>query len=315
MEGNIENIKVSVVMPTYKRSEYLIRAIESVLGQKYKNIEVVVVDDNGKNNDFRYATEEKMKRYEGDTRVKYIKNDTNIGGGLSRNVGISNCEGEYISFLDDDDIYLPNKVINQLEYMIIKNIDVCFTNLKLHNNDDKLVDYREFSFIKSFKNKELLKYHLTKHITGTPTFMYKKDVLKFIGGFRDVKVSQEFYLMLDTIEYGAKIGYLNKSDVIAYKHDGEKISNGKNKINGEKLLYENKVRYFNDLSSKDINFIKFRHKSIMAISYFRNKQYGKFFVKSIEVGICFPVTLTKEVISFVKKIMDKSSSEEIEEYD
>src|SRR5690625_1431721 len=79
------NGKVSVIIPTYKRSDFLERALESVLAQSYANIEVVVVDDNEPNSSFRAKTEEKMKKYSEDKRIKYIKNKKNLGGALARN--------------------------------------------------------------------------------------------------------------------------------------------------------------------------------------------------------------------------------------
>jgi len=66
--------KVSVIIPTYKRSEFLERAIESILNQTYKNIEIIVVDDNDPNSKYRESTARKMQKYYKDNRVRYIKN-------------------------------------------------------------------------------------------------------------------------------------------------------------------------------------------------------------------------------------------------
>jgi hypothetical protein len=66
--------------------------------------------------------------------------------------------------------------------------------------------------------------------------MYKAEKLKEIGGFEDAKMGQEFYLMLKSIENDLSIGYLDDCNVIAYRHTSGGISQGKNKINGEKTL-------------------------------------------------------------------------------
>lgn len=300
----MNDIKVSVIIPTYKRSEYLIRAINSVLNQTYSNIEIIVVDDNDSKSEYREITEKKMASYNTNAKIIYIKNEKNIGGAKSRNVGIQNATGEYITFLDDDDIYLNEKVERQLESMLDAELDVTFTDLRLHNMKDKLVDYREFKFIKSFENNKLLKYHLTRHITGTPTFMFKSKTLREANGFRDVNMGQEFYLMLDTIESGAKIGYIPESYVVAYLHNGEKISSGPNKINGEKALYFNKQKYFSKLTPKEIKYIKFRHRAVMAVAYKRNKQYGKLLFEGVKAVGLTPLVALKEILLFVKKVIN-----------
>lgn len=97
---------VSVIIPTYKRPNMLGRAIDSVLGQSYTNIEVVVVDDNSDGDKYRLETIQYMERYANDYRVKYIKHKTNQNGSAARNTGIQNSVGEYIAFLDDDDYFL-----------------------------------------------------------------------------------------------------------------------------------------------------------------------------------------------------------------
>lgn len=298
----IDDIKVSVIIPTYKRSDYLIRAIESVLSQTHNNIEIIVVDDNDPKSEFRKSTEEKMEIFALDNRVRYFKNQKNMGGGKTRNVGIKKCRGEYITFLDDDDIYLKDKVKVQLEYMLKNNLDVTFTDLRLHNMENKLVDYREFNFIKSFKNDSLLKYHLTRHITGTPTFMFKSNILNKINGFRDVNMAQEFYLMLDAIESKAKIGYLNEANVIAYLHDGEKISSGSNKVYGENSLYLSKKYYFEKLSKSEIRYIEFRHKVVLAVAYKRNNQNLKALIELGKATLCHPIFTIKEIALFLNKI-------------
>lgn len=268
------DIKVSVIIPTYKRSDFLIRAIDSVLNQTYPFIEVVVIDDNPPNSNFRLETEARMSKYINEKNVKYIKNKQNLGGALARNEGIKGSSGDYITFLDDDDIYLPDKIAIQVKKMSDKNADMSFTDVRIHNLDDKLVDYREHSYIKNFSNDELLKQHLMHHLTPTATYMYKKNTLISIGCFDNVKVGQEFRLMLKTIESGMKICYIPEAHVIQYLHDGERISVGQNKLNGEKELYLFKKRYFNLLTLSQKRYIKFRHHAVMMIVGMRSKKYS-----------------------------------------
>lgn len=267
--------KVSVIIPTYKRSEFLERAIESVLNQSYSNLEIVVVDDNEIDSNYRVETEKKMLKYSNNPRVVYVKNKKNVGGALARNIGINQATGKYIAFLDDDDIYIQDKIKNQLEYMLETKYDMSFTDVRFHNTNDRLIDYRKHSYIRpNITNEELLIKHLMHHLTPTSTYMIKKESLLEIGCFDNVKMGQEFMLMLKVINNGLKIGYLPIAKTIQYVHEGERISVGQNKLDKEVELYQFKKKYFNRMKSKEIKYIKFRHNMVMAVVLFRGKKYN-----------------------------------------
>ncbi|UPK49064.1 glycosyltransferase [Bacillus sp. H8-1] len=308
MDNEYSKLKVSVIIPTYKRTTFFLeRAIKSVLNQTYKNIEIIVIDDNALPElvQFRREATKLMESFKS-FPVKYIQNKENLGGSLSRNVGIENSTGSYITFLDDDDRYLPDKVQNQLKFMCSGNYDVTFTDLKLCNNKEKTVDYREYSNINSYSNDNLLKYHIMRHITGTPTFMYKRNILINIGSFPNVKMGQEYHLMLKTIESGAKIGYFPKSDVVAYRHESGGISMGANKIIGELELYKFKQKYFYKLTYREKMFVKFRHYAVMTVGYKRNKKYIKMFVSLLKACISSPIDVSMESTKFFVRVIKNS---------
>lgn len=101
---------VSVVVPTYNRAGTVARAIDSVLQQSHSNLEVIVVDDASLDN-----TGEVLKRaQQDDPRVLYHRNVRNQGPAEARNTGIAMATGQYVTFLDDDDEYYPNKVAHQI---------------------------------------------------------------------------------------------------------------------------------------------------------------------------------------------------------
>ena len=105
---------VSVIIPTYKRSVFLERAINSVLKQTYKPIEIIVVDDNDSNSYYRENTKQIMIKYENLKNVIYIQHNRNKNGSAARNTGIKASRGKYIAFLDDDDEFLQNKLERQI---------------------------------------------------------------------------------------------------------------------------------------------------------------------------------------------------------
>lgn len=307
IEMELGKFKVSVIVPTYKRSSFVCRAVDSILQQTYKNIEVIVVDDNVPNSDYRFETEKKMQKYSGLGNVIYKKNNTNFGGALARNEGIKCATGDYVTFLDDDDIYLPDKILAQLEYMVENDLDLSFTDVRIHDMTNRLVDYREHSYIKSFANQELLKYHLMHHLTPTATYMFRKSSLEAIGGFDDIEVGQEYMLMLKAIEGGLKIGYLPVAHVIQYLHDGERISIGKKKLEKEIELYHFKKQYFSRLTVRERQYVRFRHHAVMAIVGKRSGFQTVFAKHALFAIAISPVGCIGELLAFFNKRRKHSS--------
>ena len=100
--------RVSVIIPTYNRSGFVHEAIESVLFQEYTDCELIIVDDGSSD-----ETKDVLKRYA--DRVTYIYQD-NKGVSSARNKGVETASGEYIAFLDSDDIWLPKKLSHQMDF-------------------------------------------------------------------------------------------------------------------------------------------------------------------------------------------------------
>ena len=114
------NSLVSVIMSTLNtKEEYLIPAIESILNQTYKNLELIIVIDGG-NDDIL------IKKAFDDNRIKFIKHDTPMGLPYSLNEAIDMCKGDYIARMDSDDISLKNRISEQVNYMNKhREIDIC----------------------------------------------------------------------------------------------------------------------------------------------------------------------------------------------
>jgi glycosyltransferase involved in cell wall biosynthesis len=108
------NNLVTIVIPTYQRSDQLKRTIDSCLGQTYSNIEIIVVDDNSPATEYRRATEKVMQLYSNDVKIKYIQHDKNKNGSAARNTGLANASGKYITFVDDDDMLYSEKLSKQV---------------------------------------------------------------------------------------------------------------------------------------------------------------------------------------------------------
>lgn len=113
----MENEKVVVVIPTCDGAEYIERSIQSVLNQTYRNVEIAVVDDNGKDSENQRLTEKRIAPFLSCGKVKYFVHELNKNGSAARNTGAFGTDGEYITFLDDDDEYYPEKIEHQVKYL------------------------------------------------------------------------------------------------------------------------------------------------------------------------------------------------------
>jgi glycosyltransferase involved in cell wall biosynthesis len=111
---------VSVIVPTFNREKTILRAINSILKQTYKDIEIIIIDDCSNDN-----TQNVVKLLNND-KIKYIKHDKNRGACAARNTGIKLAKGEYIAFLDSDDEWLPKKIEKQVNFLKTNNADVVF---------------------------------------------------------------------------------------------------------------------------------------------------------------------------------------------
>lgn len=282
---------VSVIVATYRRDTVLEKALLSLIAQTYKSIEILVVDDNA-NDDWNQIVNEIICRINEKSvgKILYIKNETNQGSAKSRNIGIKSAIGEYISFLDDDDIYLPYKIENQIMHMVESKADYCITDLNLYNEANKLIEARKRKYIVDNSKSSLLKYHLMYHMTGTDTFMFKKEYFIKIGGFPPINVGDEFYLMKEAINAGGVFSYLPVCDIKAYIHtETDGLSSGETKIKGENSLFEFKKQFFDELGKNEIRYIKMRHYAVLAFAELRRKNIRGFIMCSIKSFFSSPI--------------------------
>ncbi len=287
---------ISVIVATFRQNEMLLRALNSLKAQTYKNFEIIVVDDND-SKEFNVLVNDvitKFRQENEDISLKFIVNNANLGSAKTRNVGIDASSGEYITFLDDDDVYLPENLEKQIENMLKTNADYGLTDIKIYYENERLCDNRERSYIKSTKKEDLICYHLKYHLAGTGTLIFKKDYIEKIGKFGDINFGDEFFLMLKAIENDGKFTYLPGCYVKAYMHYGEiGLSNGESKISGENVVYDFKKKYFNKLSKADVKYIKTRHFAVLAFAELRRKKIIKALINAFKAFLVSPCDCLK----------------------
>lgn len=169
---------VSIVIPTYKRSDMLTRAIESVLNQTYKDIECLVVNDNIAGDEYSQILYEITKPYSTDSRFKIVEQPKHINGAAARNAGIREAMGEYIGFLDDDDYYTSNKIERQVE--VLSTLDDSYGAvsclMKLYHNE-------ELTFATTPYSCDNLHFKVLSHSVslGTGTVLIRRESLDKAG--------------------------------------------------------------------------------------------------------------------------------------
>ena len=258
---------VTVIITTYKRADFLERAIESVLNQSYKDFELIVVDDNDKETEYRREVENLMKKYETNPKVIYIKHEKNKNGAVARNTGINIAKGEYISFLDDDDYYFKDRLkilVSTLDKY--KEYNAAYTSvIKIRNN--KIYEYID---AKEDGNLEFEFLQLKSCIGTGSNMFFRTKTLKELGGFDESFMRhQDLEVMVRFFEKGNIIKAVDK--VLVLKDEASRI----NAPNIEKQI-QNGEKYLNRFES---NIKKYKEKSniIYAECYY---QMLKFCIRS-----------------------------------
>ncbi|WP_366002205.1 glycosyltransferase family 2 protein [uncultured Clostridium sp.] len=118
-------IIVTIIIPTYKGKDTILRAVNSALNQTYNNLQVIVVDDNGRGTKEQLITQKLLQNYIYNNKILYIAHEKNSNGSIARNTGLKYAIGEYICFLDDDDDeFLPTKTKIQVELLNNTNSNI-----------------------------------------------------------------------------------------------------------------------------------------------------------------------------------------------
>ena len=172
---------VSIILPVYNGQKYLRQSIESIINQTYKNIELIIVNDNSTDSSLFIANEYAKN----DSRIKVISNNENLKLPLSLNVGFSQASGEYLSWTSDDNFYSLNAIEKLVAYLDKNKQDVmvCSNFFKLYEEDNQIEETK-------------LRVSPQSMINGNcvgACFMYRKSAADIIGGYSKDKFLVEDY--------------------------------------------------------------------------------------------------------------------------
>tara|TARA_B100000795_G_C22783906_1_gene433634 strand:- start:753 stop:1499 length:747 start_codon:yes stop_codon:yes gene_type:complete len=177
---------ISIIMPYYKKKDFFLTSINSVLNQTFQNFEIIIIYDDTNESDLGHILEKQKL----DQRIKIIKNDKNLGAGLSRNKGISMSNGDYIAFLDCDDYWHQDKLEKQINFMKKNRISFSFTSYDVINYKNEIIKYKKAPSLIKF-NDLLLDCNI-----GLSTVMLEKNIIDNDCQFPNLKTKEDFVLWL-----------------------------------------------------------------------------------------------------------------------
>ncbi len=242
---------VSVVIPYFKKKEYINRCIQSVLRQSYKNFEVIIIYDDQEFSDLYYL----KKIVKKNKRIHIIRNHKPLGAGLSRNKGIKVSKGKYIAFLDADDYWDKNKLKNQIQFMKHHDYLATHTSYQIVDKNNKKKGLR---VAKNFYKIDDLLYSCD---IGLSTIILNKKVFSNNIKFPNIKTKEDFVLWLKLVEIDIPIIGLKKKLTYWRKLDNSLSSSTFQKLfDGFKVYYVfmnyGFIRSIFNLFYLSINFLK-----------------------------------------------------------
>ena len=226
---------ISVIIPIYNAELYLEETINSVLNQTYKNFELLLINHNSTDNSFLIVNNFTKK----DTRVRVVNLDINKGGpAYPRNMGIELSKGEYIAFLDADDVWWEKKLEKQLKVLENSDCDIVHT---LANTIDEKSDitgkfqnqrvFNKFKYLLS--NKSVIYY--TNYINVNSVLMKTDKQMRF-NEDKNLVAMEDWKLWMESI-YNDKKVILLEEILLNYRVHSTSISNRNSDIGYRKTLY------------------------------------------------------------------------------
>lgn len=247
-------VETSIIIPLYNAEKYISETIQSVLDQTYQNWELIIVDDGSVD-----SSSEIVTNFLNDKRIR-IYHQKNSGVSSARNNGFSRAIGEYITFLDADDVWFKNNIEDKVSCLKTNAVDAVYSKYDTINENSKSVSVSLNKAIYPTLKDILL--HRGNYSTAPSGLVIKSEVLKKIGGF-DTNLSnnadQDIWIRILANNY--KIVLLEKS-LWKYRIHANNMSNN------IALLEKDSIYMFNKAEKNDV-FGSF---------WFKKKCYGKLYL-------------------------------------
>ncbi len=218
MNKNVKPIKdglVSIIMPSWNTANFIAESIQSVINQTYENWELIIVDDCSTDN-----TDEIVESFK-DKRIKYFHNEKNSGAALTRNKAMREAQGEWIAFLDSDDLWTPEKLDHQIKFMKDNGYDFSYTEYEKIDEEDKPLNIYVTGPDKVNKHK-MYNYDYI----GQLTMMYSAKKFGLIQ-IKDIKKNNDYAIRLQLYKKENACCYLLRENLAKYRIRKKSISHDK----------------------------------------------------------------------------------------
>lgn len=206
---------VSVIMPSWNTSNFIAESIQSVIDQTYENWELIIVDDCSTDN-----TDEVVAKFK-DKRIRYFKNEKNSGAALSRNRALREARGEWIAFLDSDDLWNSEKLEHQINFMNKHGYTLSYTEYEKIDEESKPLRIYVSGPEKVNKHK-MYNYDYI----GQLTMMYSAKEFGLIQ-IKDIKKNNDYAIRLQLYKKSDTCAYLLKENLAKYRVRKVSISHDK----------------------------------------------------------------------------------------
>lgn len=208
---------ISVILPTFNRSNVIVRSICSVLNQTYKDFELIIVDDGSTD-----CTQDMVSRIK-DSRIRYIRHEKNKGAAAARNTGIKAAQCDLIAFQDSDDEWVPEKLEKQIKAILALPDDfgVIYSAFWRLGKQKIYIPRKNISMKEGWIYKQLL----YGNIVGMPVSLIKKECFNVVGGFSENLRALEDWELFLRISKFFKFKYIDEPLVLSYETEGSVSKN------------------------------------------------------------------------------------------
>jgi glycosyltransferase involved in cell wall biosynthesis len=264
-------LKASIIITTYKRNEFLLRAILSSINQNYTDFETIVVDDNGRNSDFQKNNAILLEQYISDNSIKYVVMGKNEGACNARNEGALYAQGEYLFFLDDDDEFLPNKLAVQIDFLGKNFVYAAHLSSMIRIN----YDGTEINSVENIPRGDNFVSFATDGNFFTPMMAIRENIFWDLGGFDKVDRFQDQYFMNKLLVKGYQIKMDSLPLYVMHEHSEKRITNISlaKSLTSLNILLNFKQNYKARFTLDQWKKVEINHLKMEASIYFSSDKY------------------------------------------
>lgn len=275
------SVTISVVVPTHDRPESIGRAIDSILNQTEQADEIIVVDDSS-----CLKTKSIVEAYDLEN-IRYVENPSS-GASSSRNLGAELAKSNFVAFLDDDDIWLPQKLQLQKSKISELNLDAAFSKINIEYENAGIV-YATNAQMPAYPLEAIC---IENFVGATISAVIGKNIFKEVGGFDEgLPAREEYDLWIKLLSAHASFFIIDEPTCVSYRSFNKRARISSNISNYEKA----------------INMINFKHRDLVSdiltpsqLRLRRSKQYEFLAAQGVSISLKFS-PFRYYMLSFINK--------------